>query len=154
MMDGTDSSSIVVVAAVREITNCNGAHVIFECVGKRETMDACVGWAGALGRRGRLILIGYHACRDGARLSVPSNALDCLRTANYGECRSHARGLERSGRPRVEWKSQDSCSFNSTGRWLSGGLGQDQVLQLHWKSCVLALKERATTGFALARTVC
>jgi D-arabinose 1-dehydrogenase-like Zn-dependent alcohol dehydrogenase len=24
-------------------------------------MDACVGWAGALGRRGRLVMIGYHA---------------------------------------------------------------------------------------------
>ena len=38
-----------------------GADVIFECVGQRETMDACVGWAGALGRRGRLVMIGYHA---------------------------------------------------------------------------------------------
>jgi hypothetical protein len=24
-------------------------------------MDACVGWAGALGKRGRLVLVGYHA---------------------------------------------------------------------------------------------
>ena len=26
--------------------------------GLRETMDACVGWAGGLGKRGRLVLIG------------------------------------------------------------------------------------------------
>ena len=50
-----------VAAKVREHTNGEGADVIFECVGKRETMDACVGWVGALGRRGRLVLVGYHA---------------------------------------------------------------------------------------------
>ena len=33
--------------------------MIFECVGHRSTMDECVGWAGALGRRGRLVFIGY-----------------------------------------------------------------------------------------------
>ena len=27
----------------------------------RETMDQCVGWAGALGKRGRLVMIGYTA---------------------------------------------------------------------------------------------
>jgi propanol-preferring alcohol dehydrogenase len=37
----------------------DGADVVFECVGRRETLDACVGWQGVLGRRGRLILIGY-----------------------------------------------------------------------------------------------
>lgn len=59
VIDGTDASTVA--GAIREITNGEGADVIFECVGQRETMDACVGWAGALGRRGRLVLIGYHA---------------------------------------------------------------------------------------------
>lgn len=58
-IDGTDSSAVA--AAVREHTDGEGADVIFECVGARETMDSCVGWVGALGRRGRLVLIGYHA---------------------------------------------------------------------------------------------
>merc|ERR1719491_110188 len=58
-IDGTDASSVA--AAVRDATGGEGADVIFECVGRRETMDACVGWAGALGKRGRLVLIGYHA---------------------------------------------------------------------------------------------
>jgi propanol-preferring alcohol dehydrogenase len=58
-IDGTDPSTVA--AAVREATNGEGADVIFECVGRRETMDACVGWAGALGRRGRLVMVGYHA---------------------------------------------------------------------------------------------
>jgi alcohol dehydrogenase, propanol-preferring len=49
-----------VAAAVREATGGDGADVIFECVGKRETMDSCVGWVGALGKRGRLVMIGYH----------------------------------------------------------------------------------------------
>jgi len=58
-IDGTDSSSVA--AAVREKTGGDGADVIFECVGTRETLDSCVGWVGALGRRGRLVLVGYHA---------------------------------------------------------------------------------------------
>jgi propanol-preferring alcohol dehydrogenase len=58
-IDGTDPSTVA--AAVREATNGEGADVIFECVGRRETMDACVGWAGALGKRGRLVMVGYHA---------------------------------------------------------------------------------------------
>jgi propanol-preferring alcohol dehydrogenase len=59
VIDGTDSGQIA--SAVRECTGGEGADVIFECVGQRETMDACVGWVGALGRRGRLVFIGYHA---------------------------------------------------------------------------------------------
>jgi len=55
------SEASTVATAVRDATGGEGADVIFECVGKRETMDACVGWAGALGKRGRLVLIGYHA---------------------------------------------------------------------------------------------
>ena len=31
------------------------------CVGRRETLDACVGWGGALGKRGRLVFVGYTA---------------------------------------------------------------------------------------------
>lgn len=58
-IDGTDTSTVA--AAVREATGGEGVDVIFECVGRRETMDACVGWGGALGKRGRLVLIGYHA---------------------------------------------------------------------------------------------
>ena len=58
-IDGSSESDVA--AKVREHTDGQGADVIFECVGKRETMDACVGWVGALGRRGRLVLVGYHA---------------------------------------------------------------------------------------------
>ena len=58
-IDGTDSTTVA--AAVREATADEGVDVVFECVGRRETMDACVGWVGALGKRGRLVLIGYHA---------------------------------------------------------------------------------------------
>jgi propanol-preferring alcohol dehydrogenase len=59
VIDGTDAATVA--AAVREATGGEGADVIFECVGRRETMDACVGWGGALGRRGRLVVVGYHA---------------------------------------------------------------------------------------------
>lgn len=58
VIDGSNPASVA--AAIRNVTNGDGADVIFECVGQRETMDACVGWTGALGRRGRLVLIGYH----------------------------------------------------------------------------------------------
>ena len=59
VIDGTDPTTVA--AAVREATGGSGVDVVFECVGRRETMDACVGWVGALGKRGRLVLIGYHA---------------------------------------------------------------------------------------------
>ena len=58
-IDGTDVSTVA--AAVREKTGGDGADIIFECVGTRETLDSCVGWIGALGRRGRLVLLGFHA---------------------------------------------------------------------------------------------
>ncbi|KAL7450957.1 hypothetical protein ACHAWC_002803 [Mediolabrus comicus] len=58
-IDGTDVSTVA--AAVREKTRGDGADIIFECVGTRETLDSYVGWIGALGRRGRLVLVGYHA---------------------------------------------------------------------------------------------
>lgn len=58
VIDGSDADTVA--AAVREATEGDGADVIFECVGRRETMDACVGWVGALGKRGRLVMIGYH----------------------------------------------------------------------------------------------
>lgn len=59
-IDGTDASTVA--SAVWEATNGQGVDVIFECVGQNETMNkACVGWMGALGRRGRMVLIGYHA---------------------------------------------------------------------------------------------
>ncbi|GMH91253.1 hypothetical protein TrST_g399 [Triparma strigata] len=59
VIDGTDSSTVA--ASIREATGGEGASIIYECVGLRETMDACVGWAGGLGKRGRLVLIGYAA---------------------------------------------------------------------------------------------
>ena len=58
VVDGTESCSVA--AAVREKTGGEGVDVLFECVGTRETLDSCVGWVGALGRRGRLVLVGYH----------------------------------------------------------------------------------------------
>jgi len=62
-IDGTaDLASVA--SQVREATAGRGVDVIFECVGHRDTLDACVGWTGALGKRGRLILIGYHAGTD------------------------------------------------------------------------------------------
>ena len=45
-----------VAARVREITGGAGADVVFECVGTAETMAAS---SAALGRRGRLVFIGY-----------------------------------------------------------------------------------------------
>lgn len=59
VIDGSEASTVA--SAVRSITGGEGVDVIFECVGQRETMDECVGWAGALGKRGRLVLLGYHA---------------------------------------------------------------------------------------------
>jgi len=57
LVDGTDATTVA--AAVRASTGGCGADVIFECVGRRETMGACVGFGGALGKRGRLVLVGY-----------------------------------------------------------------------------------------------
>jgi propanol-preferring alcohol dehydrogenase len=62
VIDGSDVSKVA--QAVHDATGGEGADVIFECVGHRDTMDACVGWTGALGRRGRLVLVGYHAGED------------------------------------------------------------------------------------------
>jgi len=59
VIDGFDATTVA--SAVREATGGDGADVIFECVGRRETMDACIGWGGALGKRGRLVMIGYQA---------------------------------------------------------------------------------------------
>lgn len=59
VINGSDASTVA--STVRDATDGNGVDVIFECVGRRETMDACVGWGGCLGKRGRLVLIGYHA---------------------------------------------------------------------------------------------
>lgn len=56
-VDGTDPTTVA--SAVRAATSGRGADVIFECVGRRETMDACVGFGGALAKRGRLVLVGY-----------------------------------------------------------------------------------------------
>ena len=64
-IDGSLSPASI-ASKVRDATpDGQGVDVIFECVGRKETMnEVCVGWAGALGRRGRLVLIGYHAGPD------------------------------------------------------------------------------------------
>eukprot|EP01041_Mallomonas_annulata_P008309 gene8309-17099_t len=59
VVDATDSSTVA--NKIREITGGEGADIIFECVGDRTTMDQCVGWGGALAKRGRLVFIGYKA---------------------------------------------------------------------------------------------
>lgn len=51
-----DASTEEVAARIREITGGSGADVVFECVGTAETMKAATA---ALGRRGRLVFIGY-----------------------------------------------------------------------------------------------
>ena len=47
-----------VAARIRELTGGRGADVIFECVGTAETMKEA---SAALGRRGRLVFVGYSA---------------------------------------------------------------------------------------------
>jgi propanol-preferring alcohol dehydrogenase len=65
VIDGTQDPAAVASAVRSASPGGEGVDVIFECVGRNETMNkACVGWAGALGRRGRLVLIGYHAGSD------------------------------------------------------------------------------------------
>lgn len=59
VVDASDEATVA--SQVRAITDGDGADVIFECVGHRGSMDQCVGWGGALGRRGRLVFIGYTA---------------------------------------------------------------------------------------------
>ena len=53
-----DASTGNVAAHIRELTGGAGADVVFECVGTTETMTAA---SAALGRRGRLVFIGYSA---------------------------------------------------------------------------------------------
>lgn len=58
VVDATDISTVS--ASVRSITGGLGADIIFECVGSKATIDQCLGWTGALGKRGRLVFIGYQ----------------------------------------------------------------------------------------------
>ena len=51
-----DASGGAVADRVREITGGRGADVVFECVGTAETMPQA---SAALGRRGRLVFVGY-----------------------------------------------------------------------------------------------
>lgn len=51
-----DASRTSVAERVREITDGEGADVVFECVGTAETMKEA---SASLGRRGRLVFIGY-----------------------------------------------------------------------------------------------
>lgn len=53
-----DASTGNVAAHIRELTGGAGADVVFECVGSAETMGVA---SSALGRRGRLVFIGYSA---------------------------------------------------------------------------------------------
>ena len=53
-----DASREDVAARVRTLTGGAGADVVFECVGTAETMR---GASAALGRRGRLVFVGYSA---------------------------------------------------------------------------------------------
>jgi alcohol dehydrogenase, propanol-preferring len=53
-----DASSEPVSGRIRELTGGVGADVIFECVGSAESMTQA---SAALGRRGRLVFIGYSA---------------------------------------------------------------------------------------------
>jgi alcohol dehydrogenase, propanol-preferring len=58
VVDATDTSTVS--SSVRSITGGLGADIIFECVGSKSTIDQCLGWTGALGKRGRLVFIGYQ----------------------------------------------------------------------------------------------
>jgi propanol-preferring alcohol dehydrogenase len=51
-----DASAGDVAARIRELTGGAGADVVFECVGTAESMAAA---SAALGRRGRLVFVGY-----------------------------------------------------------------------------------------------
>ncbi|HEX6059221.1 MAG TPA: zinc-binding dehydrogenase [Gemmatimonadaceae bacterium] len=53
-----DASAEDVAARIREETGGSGADVVFECVGTSATMTAA---SAALGRRGRLVFVGYSA---------------------------------------------------------------------------------------------
>ena len=57
VVDASEMSTVS--GSIRSITGGFGADIIFDCVGSKETMDPCLGWTGALGKRGRLIFIGY-----------------------------------------------------------------------------------------------
>ena len=58
VVDATDMSTVS--ESIRILTEGFGADIIFDCVGSRETMDQCLGWSGALGKRGRMVFIGYQ----------------------------------------------------------------------------------------------
>lgn len=56
-----DASNIEMVSeSVQKITGDCGVDIIFDCVGSKETIGQCLGWTGALGKRGRMIFIGYQ----------------------------------------------------------------------------------------------
>lgn len=58
VVDATDISTVS--SSVRSITGGLGADIIFECVGSKATIEQCLGWTGALGKKGRLVFIGYQ----------------------------------------------------------------------------------------------
>lgn len=56
VVDATDPGTVA--ARIRDLTGGRGADVVFECVGSAESMPIA---SAALGRRGRLVFIGYSA---------------------------------------------------------------------------------------------
>ena len=57
VVDATDVTKVS--ESVKIITGGYGADIIFDCVGSKETIGQCLGWTGALGKRGRMIFVGY-----------------------------------------------------------------------------------------------
>ena len=58
VIDGTDGTTVS--SSIQSSTDGLGADIIFDCVGSSETINQSLGWAGGLGKRGRLIFIGYQ----------------------------------------------------------------------------------------------
>ena len=69
VIDGTGASAVAVL--VRGATDGEDAGVVFGCVGQRSTLDACVGWGGAVGKRDVLVLFLLEK-KSGGRKHVSS----------------------------------------------------------------------------------
>ena len=131
-IDATDATTVA--AAVRAATGGAGCDVIFECVGRRETMDACVGWVGALGKRGRLVFVGYTAgeqivCKKVSSIPFcsvvsmpPSYQAKTYRATNYLDTyslRTHRQAtFTSSAATRSRWSCTSKRSWaRSAPRW-------------------------------------
>lgn len=69
VVDATDISTVS--DSVRQITGGNGANIIFECVGNKDTINQCIGSTGCLSKRGRLVFIGYEKGIENSMLVHP-----------------------------------------------------------------------------------